>query len=155
MRHGIIVRVSRYDLVTITMSDTEHGAAMRRPMNFRKPHDRRPPSSHGRAAGATPVTALEPSAVQRAGNRFGQAGVLLAVLALLCAMVGELVPAAWAFALVGLLLAGAGFMLWCNGTATNVADAIVGFFLAHCVLMWLLFALSIQYPAPPIMYPVS
>ena len=107
----------------------------------------------GGRAGRCPVTALGLSARQRAANRFGQAGVLLAVLALLCTMIG-VVPAAWAFALVGLLLAGAGFVLWCNGTATNVGDAIVGFYLAHCVLMWLLFTLSIRYPAPPILYPM-
>jgi hypothetical protein len=69
-------------------------------------------------------------------------------------MVGELEPAAWAFALVGLPVSGKGFTLWCSGKATNVADTIVGFSLAHCVLMWLLFTLSARYPVPPIMYPV-
>jgi hypothetical protein len=133
-------------------------------MNFRKPRGSRRISRHsgsGRASGngngtsTAAVGELELSNQLRAGNRFGQAGVLLAVLALLCAMIGELEPAAWAFAPVGMLLAGAGFVLWCRDAATNVADAIVGFLLAQCVFLWLLCKLSLQYPVPPIMYPVT
>jgi hypothetical protein len=121
-------------------------------MFFRMPRGPRWMSPDNGGAG-TAATELELSTLQRAANRFGQVGVLLAVLGLLCAVVGELEPAAWAFALVGLLLCGHGFVLWCNSTATNVADTIVGFCLAHGVLMWLLITLSIQYPV--IVYPVS
>jgi hypothetical protein len=98
----------------------------------------------------TTRTAREPelSAVQRAGNRFGVAAVVFALLAALCTYYSELESAAWAFGPVGITLGGTGFVRWLNGEATNRDDALIGAGLAYLVLMVLFFRLAVAHPMP-------
>lgn len=98
----------------------------------------------------TTRTAREPelSAVQRAGNRFGVAAVVFALLAALCTYYSELESAAWAFGPVGIALGGTGFVRWLNGEATNRDDALIGAGLAYLVLMVLFFRLAVAHPMP-------
>lgn len=90
----------------------------------------------------------ELSAVQRAGNRFGVAAVVFALLAALCTYYSELEAAAWAFGPMGIALGGTGFTRWLNGEATNRADALIGAGLAYVVVMVLFFRLAVAYPMP-------
>lgn len=88
------------------------------------------------------------SAVQRAGNRFGVASVVFALLAALCTYYSDLEPVAWAFGPMGIALGGTGFVRWLNGEATNRDDALIGAGLAYLVVMVLFFRLSVAYPMP-------
>ena len=90
----------------------------------------------------------ELSAVQRAGNRFGVASVVFALLAALCTYCSDLEQAAWAFAPMGLVLGGAGVSRWLNGEATNRDDALIGAGLAYLVLVVLSFRLAVAHPMP-------
>jgi hypothetical protein len=90
----------------------------------------------------------ELGAAQRAGNRFGVAAVVFALLAASCTYWSELEPAAWAFGPVGIALGGTGFVRWLNGEATNRDDALIGAGLAYLVVMVLLFRLAAAYPMP-------
>ena len=90
----------------------------------------------------------ELSAVQRAGDRFGVAAVVFALLAALCTYYSELEPAAWVFGPMGIALGGAGFVRWLNGEATNRDDALIGAGLAYVVVMVLFFRLAVAYPLP-------
>jgi hypothetical protein len=99
---------------------------------------RRPSGAAVRDRGLTPV--------QRAGNRFGVAGVCLALLGLLCASVSDLEPAGWAFAPMAMVLGGTGLVLWLRDEATNRTDAMIGAGLGYVVLMVLLFKLAVAYP---------
>lgn len=98
----------------------------------------------------TTRTAQEPELgpVQRAGNRFGVAAVVFALLAALCTYWSELEAAAWAFGPMGIGLGGAGFVRWLDGEATNRDDALIGAGLAYVVVMVLFFRLAIAYPMP-------
>jgi hypothetical protein len=99
-------------------------------------------------SGATRTARGELSAVQRAGNRFGVAAVVFALLAALCTYYSELEPAAWAFGPVGVALGGTGFVRWLNGEATNRDEALIGAALAFCVVMVLFFRLAVAHPMP-------
>lgn len=90
----------------------------------------------------------ELSAVQRAGNRFGVAAVVFALLAALCTYYSELEAAAWAFGPMGIALGGTGCTRWLNGEATNRDDALIGAGLAYVVVMVLFFRLAVAYPMP-------
>jgi hypothetical protein len=102
-------------------------------------------------SGAT-RTSRECGAVQRAGNRFGVAAVVFALLAALCTYWSELEAAAWVFAPMGIALGGTGFVRWLNGEATNRDDALIGAGLAYVVVMVLFFRLAVAYPVP--LYPM-
>jgi hypothetical protein len=90
----------------------------------------------------------ELSAVQRAGNRFGVAAVVFALLAALCTYYSELEPAAWAFGPMGIVLGGTGFARWLRGEATNRDDALIGAGLAYVVVVVLFFHLALAHPMP-------
>jgi hypothetical protein len=78
------------------------------------------------------------------GNRFGSVGLYLGILGLLCSLIPSVRAFAWVAALVGELLAIAGFVKYCRLGATNRDVAVTGALLGWAALAYLLIVASVE-----------
>jgi hypothetical protein len=82
------------------------------------------------------------------GNRYATAGLIGAVVGLLCSLVSFLQFVGWVSATAGAVFASIGFVKYCRGGATNRDAAAIGVFLAWLALVILLTRASVALGLP-------